>query len=52
MKFYRKLLLSKAVINDQFSINIQNFYTMGQFSQKAPDGIFLNPLNYNMVGVS
>ncbi len=35
----------------KFLINIQNFYTMGQFSQKAPDGIFWNPLNYNMGGV-
>jgi hypothetical protein len=37
--------------NDQFYINFPNFFTMGQFSQKAPDGIFQNPFNYTMGGV-
>jgi hypothetical protein len=37
--------------NDQFYINLPNFFTMGQFSQKAPDGLFQKPLNYTMGGV-
>jgi hypothetical protein len=40
------------VKNNQFFIKFPNFFTMGRFSQKAPYGLFQNPLNYNMGGVS